>query len=167
MSVITETARQRGRIQSLVEAAESSSFAAAALDQVEEGNTTQAVIALVHELHAITLTLEAAIAPTEPHRDHTPEIDDGWYAIELMGHRARLGHVRTVPFGGRQMIEITEPAHPVGDPKQDPDGDGHDGREVVSARVEYYAPAAVFSLRPSTEEQILADLAERDGDIPF
>lgn len=159
MSVITETARQRGRMHSLVEAAESSSFAAAMLDQVGEGNTTQAVIALVHELHAITLTLEAAIAPTEPGREQKPEIADGFYGIELMGHRARLGYVRTVPFGGRQMIEIREPEHA---------GRNSGTPTVVDERVEYYAPAAVFSIRPMAEEKVLAELVERDDqDIPF
>jgi hypothetical protein len=89
-----------------------------------------------------------------------PEVAEGWYDLELMGHRRRFGHVRTVRLAGREAVEITEPAHAV---THGPDGDGE---HIVETRVEVYAAAAVFSLSPSTQAAVLAELCARD-EIPF
>lgn len=105
------------------------------------------------EIRALRLTLAAAAAtPQEPGREQKPEIEEGWYQIELFGHRSRNGYLRTVSLGGRQLLEIREPEHVVND-----DGDE---QRLVEERVEFYASSAVFSLSPSTETDVVKELAD-------
>lgn len=115
-------------------------------------------IALVYQLRAVRLTLAAALQPPQPRADAPPEIEPGWYGVDLMGHRTRTGHVRPVTLAGRPLIEIREPEHR-----------GYlNGRVgTVAEKVEYYSPAAIFSLHPTTETAALEHLADRDADIPF
>lgn len=58
---------------------------------------------------------------------------DGWAIVELMGHRIRAGRVREVEIAGGKMIRVDIPT---------------DGGDVT----EFYATAALYSLRPCTEE---------------
>lgn len=87
-----------------------------------------------------------------------PEIEDGWYHVELFGHRARHGYVRTVSLAGRSILEIREPAHVITD-AEDP--------IEVSERVENYAASAVFSLTPTDEANVVDTLAERGQGVRF
>lgn len=120
--------------------------------RLESRPDIDAQLALVLELRAHRLTLAAALAPPEPARDDKPEIPEGFYEIELMGHRQRSAHLRPVTFAGRQFVEIRTPAY------QYEIGERH---ELVGERVEFYSPAAIFSVSPSSEDEVLAELAER------
>lgn len=121
------------------------------------GAAAEGVLALVYELRAHRLTIAAAIAPTEPPREPEQAVKEGWWEVELMGHRQRWAYVRTVAFAGRTLVEIREPAHP----KQGPQHTGDSDPEMQPERVEYYSPSAIFSLTPSTEHAILQELQER------
>lgn len=67
------------------------------------------------------------------------------YAIvEIMGHRTRAGVISDATLGGAAMLRIEHPT-------------AANGEEPVT---EYYAPQALFAVRPCTEEQAKA-VAER------
>lgn len=57
----------------------------------------------------------------------------GWAIVELMGHRIRAGHVCEVELAGGKMLRIDIPT-----------ADG----EVT----EFYSTAALYALRPCSEE---------------
>lgn len=76
-----------------------------------------------------------------------PPAFEGWADLELMGHRRRFAHVRTVELAHRGFLELTW-SH----------GDT-DYREI-------YSPSAVFCMTPITEEQAHALIAN-NTDIPF
>lgn len=121
---------------------------------VEDGQVL-ALHAVALELHALTLTVEAALLPSEPRADRPPEVKEGWYSIELMGHRSREGYVRPVTCAGRPLIEVREPSH----------RRGEDG-PMKPERVEFYSPAAIYCLSPSTEAEVMHELVAHSG-IPF
>lgn len=128
-------------------------------DASRRGSTAQpAEEATYWELQALRLTISAALQPPEPRADAPPEIQEGWYEIELMGHRTRVGYIRPVVFAGRGLVEIREPEHT--------GADYGGGDRTIPEKVEYYSPAAIFALSPSTEQEVLEDLRDRDF-IPF
>lgn len=124
---------------------------------VVEDPSVLAIQAVALELHALTLTVEAALLPPEPRSDAPPEVKEGWYHVELMGHRERWGHVRPVTLAGRPLVEIATPSYPKGEPKHA----GDDDPEMVASLTEFYSPAAIFSLSPSTERAVMDELIER------
>jgi hypothetical protein len=73
---------------------------------------------------------------------------DSFAILELFGHRRLAGRVRSVEVAGAGMFRIDIPA-----------SDGS------VAATQFYAPAAVFSLTPTTEEVARA-AAARSGDAP-
>jgi hypothetical protein len=58
---------------------------------------------------------------------------DGWAIVELMGHRIRAGRVTEVELAGGKMLRIDIPT---------------EGEDVT----EFYSTAAIYALRPCTEE---------------
>lgn len=66
---------------------------------------------------------------------------EGWAILELMGHRSRPGYVREVEMAGGKMIRVDIPI-----------ADGH--------VTEFYGCAAVYSMRPASEE-IVRDAVSR------
>lgn len=59
---------------------------------------------------------------------------EGWAILELMGHRQRPGYVKEVEMAGGKMLRIDIPIT--------------DGNHVT----EFYGCAAVYSIRPASEE---------------
>lgn len=59
----------------------------------------------------------------------------GWCILELMGHRRLAGYVTEQEIAGAGFLRIDVPA---------------DGDEV--AAVQFYAPASVYAITPTTEE---------------
>lgn len=66
---------------------------------------------------------------------------EGWAILEIMGHRVRPGYVKEVEMAGGKMIRIDIPV----------------GADHVT---EFYGAAAIYALRPSTEE-IVRDAIKR------
>jgi hypothetical protein len=117
-------------------------LAAENTDEEVVGPMAQATLSVSYQLASLTAVLVAGIAARETSRVDRPEIADGWYRIELMGHRRRHGHVSTATLSGRQMVEIRQPVGRV-----DAAGD----LVAVDTVVEHYSAAAIFSLSPSSE----------------
>lgn len=59
---------------------------------------------------------------------------DGWYLVELMGHRRLAGHVSDVECAGFRMLRIDI------------------NRIGADPLVQYYSQQAIYSLTPVTEE---------------
>lgn len=68
------------------------------------------------------------------------EAFDGWAIVELMGHRVRAGQVREVELAGGKMLRV----------------DVHCEDGVVLT--EYYSTAAIYALRPCSEEIARAEM---------
>ena len=69
---------------------------------------------------------------TEP----TEKPFEGWAILELMGHRVRPGYVKEVEMAGGKMVRVDIPVN--------------DTDHVT----EFYGCAAIYSLRPGTEEVV-------------
>ncbi len=65
-----------------------------------------------------------------------------WAVVELMGHRTRAGAISDATMGGATLLRIEHPT------RADHAGTGQ--------LTEYYAPAAIFSIRPCSEEEAAA-----------
>lgn len=61
-----------------------------------------------------------------------------WAIVEIMGHRIRAGLVSDATIGGATMLRVEHPTAAT-----------PDGGEPVT---EYYAPQAIFAIRPCTQE---------------
>lgn len=62
------------------------------------------------------------------------------YAIvEVMGHRVRAGLISDATLGGAAMLRVEHPSMA-----------DHSGDEPLT---EYYAPAAIFAIRPCSQEE--------------
>lgn len=129
---------------------------------IEEADRLDASVATTQTayLRAIAITLLELQPETRDNSRGVAEVEDGWYHLELFGHRSRSGYIRTVILAGRSMLEILEPEHAhrstVGE-----------GQAVITAeRVEVYAASAVFSLAPTTEDSVISTLVER-SEYPF
>jgi hypothetical protein len=59
---------------------------------------------------------------------------EGWCVLELMGHRRLAGYVRTEDIAGQAFLRLDVPAV-----------EGH------AAATQFYAPAAVYCITPTTE----------------
>lgn len=59
--------------------------------------------------------------------------------VELMGHRTRAGAISDATMGGATLLRIEHPARA-----------DHTGAGPLA---EFYAPAAIFSIRPCSEEE--------------
>lgn len=70
------------------------------------------------------------------------ETFEGWAILELMGHRQRPGYVKEVEIGGGKMIRVDIPV------------------DVEKHVTEFYGVAAIYSIRPSSEE-IVRDVISR------
>ncbi|WP_128292039.1 MULTISPECIES: hypothetical protein [Afifella] len=70
---------------------------------------------------------------------------EGWAALELMGHRRRVGYVREVEAFGGKLLRIDIPV---------------EGAEDVT---EFYGCTSLYALRPVSEE-IARDYAKASGD---
>jgi len=66
-----------------------------------------------------------------------------WCVIELMGHRRVVGYVSEQLIAGRQFLRVDRPAAH-GEP----------------ALTQYYSPAAVYGLHPTTEAMVRAAVAQ-------
>lgn len=73
---------------------------------------------------------------------------EGWAIVELMGHRRLAGYVLDAQIGGATFIRIDVPT-------TDTDG----------AATQFYAPAAVYCITPTTEEMAIK-VAVRDRPRP-
>lgn len=73
---------------------------------------------------------------------------EGWAILELMGHRVLGGYVREVEIAGCGMLRIDVPA--IGD---------------SPSATQYYAPAAIYGMTPTTEG-IARALAARNRPEP-
>lgn len=61
-----------------------------------------------------------------------------WAIVELMGHRTRAGLCSDAQLGGATLLRIEHPTVV-----------GADGEPLV----EYYAPAALYAIRPCSEDE--------------
>lgn len=71
-----------------------------------------------------------------------PEPDDGrtYAVVELMGHRMRPGAISDAQLGGATLLRIEHPS----------------ARDNLDEPlVEYYAPSALFSIRPCTRDEAI------------
>ena len=59
--------------------------------------------------------------------------------VELMGHRTRAGAISDAQMGGATLLRIEHPSRA-----------DHTGAEPLA---EFYAPAAIFSIRPCSEDE--------------
>lgn len=75
----------------------------------------------------------------------TDETFDGWAILELMGHRRLAGHVREQTIAGAAFLRIDVPSEP--------------------PATQFYAPAAVYCVTPTTEE-LARSFAARGGPQP-
>ncbi len=64
---------------------------------------------------------------------------EGWALLELMGHRRRVGYIREVDIAGGKLLRIDVPVP---------------GAEelLTGAITEFYGTAAIYALRPISEE---------------
>jgi hypothetical protein len=65
-----------------------------------------------------------------------------WGVVEIMGHRTRAGALSDATIGGATMLRIEHPTRP-----------DHTGNEPLC---EYYAPSAIFAIRPCSQEDATA-----------
>jgi hypothetical protein len=65
------------------------------------------------------------------------ETFEGWCILELMGHRRLGGYVRAVELAGAPFLRIDVP---------DPAAEGQ------AVATQFYSPASVYCLTPTTEE---------------
>lgn len=72
--------------------------------------------------------------------------NDLWAIVEIMGHRQRAGRLSDAAIGGATLLRIEHP-HIV------------DGTAQGEALTEYYAPTALFAIRPCTRDQAVAHAA--------
>ena len=104
---------------------------------------------VAHGFDGVELSPDEAatlIAALEPRK---PAFEEGWYEVELMGHRRRVAHVRELEIAHRGFLDLRWKA---GDVEQ---------REI-------YSPSAVFCLTPLEDEAAAERLAAVDRDeIPF
>lgn len=63
---------------------------------------------------------------------------DLFAVVEIMGHRTRAGRLSDAQLGGATMLRIEHPS-----------AIGHNGDPLV----EYYAPTAIFAIRPCTQAE--------------
>jgi hypothetical protein len=73
---------------------------------------------------------------------------EGWAILELMGHRTRPGYVKEVEIGGGKMFRIDIPV------------------ENAEHITEFYGCAAVYSLRPASEEIVRDSIKRSYGADP-
>jgi hypothetical protein len=59
--------------------------------------------------------------------------------VELMGHRTRAGAISDATMGGATLLRIEHPTRA-----------DHTGEDPLA---EFYAPAAIFSIRPCSEDE--------------
>lgn len=67
------------------------------------------------------------------------EAFEGWAILELMGHRRLAGYVTDVEIAGGRMLRLDVPDEP-----------GPTGEEY--AATQFYSPAALYCLTPTTED---------------
>jgi hypothetical protein len=73
---------------------------------------------------------------------------EGWAILELMGHRRLTGRVSEVEIAGSSFIRIDVP----GFVHTEPTGE----QEEREAATQFYSPAAVYCITPTTEEIVRA-----------
>lgn len=64
-----------------------------------------------------------------------------WAIVEIMGHRTRAGAISDATIGGATFLMIEHPS-----------AVDHTGEEPLT---EYYAPSAIFAIRPCSHEQAI------------
>ncbi len=74
----------------------------------------------------------------------------GWSIVEVMGHRQTCGMVTEVMIAGAQMLRVDVPG----------DGDG------VILATQYYSPASIYCLTPTTEGIVRRLLERQPGGLP-
>lgn len=72
---------------------------------------------------------------------------EGWAILELMGHRRLAGYVQEVELAGHGMLRLDIPEHEA--PAED--SDLHDGAPTDVKATQFYSPAALYCLTPTTE----------------
>jgi hypothetical protein len=132
-------------------------LSAEALDIAEEGTNAKGSVrrqrrALVRQLEALRLTIEATLLP-----DIAEEDEGTWARVELFGHTVKYGLVREVEFCGRRFLEITEPA------LWHPDNELHDGEPDFPETSKRYHPNAVYAISDRTEEEVIRHLRSQHG----
>ncbi len=75
----------------------------------------------------------------------------GWALVEVFGHRQLAGVVSEARIAGKRFVQIDSPESPA----------RREGDYVYEARpaaTQFYSPGAIYSLTPSTEEDVLSTL---------
>lgn len=65
-----------------------------------------------------------------------------WAVVEIMGHRTRAGLISDITIGGATMLRIEHPTRA-----------GHTGEDPLE---EFYAPTAIFSIRPCSQDEAIS-----------
>jgi hypothetical protein len=73
--------------------------------------------------------------------EQTTDKFEGWAILELMGHRRLAGYVREQEIAGAGMLRIDVPGEV---------GDGIGPLSTIATQ--FYSPAALYCLTPTTEE---------------
>lgn len=119
-------------------------------------------LAVAYELHALRLTIAAAL----PQENGDREPFEQWADVELMGHRRRIALVREVEIGHRTFLELTSFPEVNRCSVCGLYHRGRDGRhgceefvEPTEKQVEIYSPSAVFCMTPLASEEAAYELA--------
>lgn len=80
---------------------------------------------------------ELTSEPSESSASDAPKLS--WALVEIFGHRQHYGEIRDVEIAGGKLLEI---------------------RDVDTDKVHMYGAAAIFSLTPLTQSEIIAHLAD-------
>lgn len=69
--------------------------------------------------------------------DGEAKVFEGWAILELMGHRRLAGKISEVEIAGQGFLRLEIPAN---------------DEESLAGATQFYSPAAVYALTPTTEE---------------
>ena len=87
--------------------------------------------------------------------DPSREEINGWYILELMGHRKLAGFLTEVTIAGAPMLRLDIPGT----------ADARDGTVNTTPVTQYYSAAAVYCMTPTTED-LARGLAETKRPTP-
>ena len=93
------------------------------------------------------------------------ETFEGWAILELMGHRRLAGYVREVELAGHGVLRLEVPKHELQDTGTCARADAGEGAPADVEATQFYSPAALYCLTPTTEE-IARALAARSRPQP-
>ena len=80
----------------------------------------------------------------------------GWCILELMGHRKMAGYVQEAEIAGGKFLRIDVPG---------PKSEGIPPHEEKAVATQYYSPASVYAITPTTES-LAREIAIRNQPAP-